>query len=495
MPEGASTACPALFEPQGAGGVAFLPGAAASASAEPCYNFRCAAADLAWPRRWPRLRAIILEVEPDLVGLQEVDLVDGGAEDLTAHDSEIRQDLWEAGYEGVFARKQGRACDGVALFWRRARLQASGQAETWRLGRSIHVALAQRLTLDGCWHFTGVATHLKAGLTEDAEDARAAQADALLESLAGHGDAVLLADLNAHCRPWRVEGCGGAAAGGTISDDGVALGQEAQEWHVGTVKFFVPQKGYGFIECPETFQRYHSDVYVHKDLVQRGSLDGCFAGDHIRFAVCLSARGQPQASHVQRYKDGPWVAPSRLFQGRIKKYSVERGYGFIVCRDVHSIFGQDVFLHRRQAEAEQLQEGDHVTFTVEVSSRSQPQARNVGKVGALSNKGAVRAVEPRAYPRLLAPGGGLRSACREVLGDEPDFTCWGGWEDREVRGVFDYILVRGTLLAPRRVLCVPSAAEVLRFRERLPNAEHPTDHVPLAADLEVCGVRPSSPTR
>jgi len=306
--EDAFEPCPPLFEAYGAGGVAYREGAAGS---ESDFRFRCGAEALAWQRRWPALLDLILEHDPDLIGLQEVDLLDSAEEQLEAHDKEVRRDLQRAGYEGVFAKKNGRACDGVALFWRRSRLRQAGARETWRLGRTVHVALAQPLILDGSVRFTAVATHLKAGLTEEAESARVQQAEVLLQRLGRHANAVLLADLNSHCRP-------------------VALG------------------------------------------------------------------GGPDAT--------------------------------------------------REATAEQ------------------------------------RELEPRTYPLLTSE---LRSVCQEVLGTEPNYTCWGGWEDREVRLICDYALLKGPLLTPQGVLQVPEAADIVLHAERLPNPSYPSDHVPIVANLAV----------
>merc|ERR1712100_837800 len=64
------------------------------------------------------------------------------------------------------------------------------------------MGLAQPLVLDGKAKFTVVATHLKAGLGADAEAMRFGQAKSLLDQLWVHKDVLLLADLNAHCRPW-----------------------------------------------------------------------------------------------------------------------------------------------------------------------------------------------------------------------------------------------------------------------------------------------------
>lgn len=314
-PPSSPSICPPEFEEYGAGGVVYsaeatksAAGQARQASRAMSFTFRCRASDLTWSRRWPVLRSMILELRPDIIGLQEVDLLSDTEEGLVAHDKEIKVDLNKIGYRGSFARKTGRACDGVGLFWRAARLSAVGKADTWRLGSSVHVALAQPLLLDGALRFTAVCTHLKAGLVEEAESMRATQAAKLLQFLDRHTNAVVLADLNAHCRQTLVA-------------------------------------------------------------------------------------GRPHTAHSDEL------------------------------------------------------------------------------------------LEPRAYPLLT---GELRSAYKEVLSDEPNYTCWGGWSDREVRLVCDYILLKGDLFQPRRVLQVPTVEDVTGYAERLPNPDYPTDHVPLVADLAIC---------
>lgn len=266
------------------------------------FTFRCPSDALEWERRWPMLLSLILEHEPDVIGLQEVDLAPGDRQKPNpAHDAEILDDFSKAGYSGGFARKKGRACDGVAIFWRSSRLKVASPSATLSLG-SVFVALAQPLILDNKWRFTAVATHLKAGLAKEAETMRTNQVESLLWQLWGHENVVLLADLNAHCRQWW--------------DD--------------------------------------------------------------------------------------------------KK----------------------------------------------------------------------SAVQPRAYPTLSKE---LWSAYKAVLGDEPNFTSWGGWADRDVRGVFDYIFFRGDIFSPVSVLGTPSGADVLAIPERMPNPEHPTDHLPMVADFRIGG--------
>lgn len=312
--------CPPLFEKTGVCGVAVE-----SAELDPKQNFifSCKSEDLCWKRRWPKLKEMILSQEPDVIGLQELDLCcdqsvvpqAGKRTVLVGNGITIQEELDQAGYNGIVARKKGHASDGVGLFWRKSRFQATGNPMCWPLSGTVHVALAQRLhllseranndTFDEVT-FTAVVTHLKAGLNSDAENLRAKQACALLKCIRQHPNVILMADMNAHPRP------------------------------------FVPQ---------------------------------------------VKADGRPSAD-----------------------------------------------------------------------------------------------VDPMAYEVLSKS---LRSAYAEALGEENAFTCWGGMVDKEARGAFDYIFVRGGIFSTSRILGLPPAEEVLQFPDRLPNASYPTDHFMLVADIKV----------
>eukprot|EP00747_Dinoflagellata_sp_TGD_P185825 gnl/TRDRNA2_/TRDRNA2_42570_c0_seq1.p1 gnl/TRDRNA2_/TRDRNA2_42570_c0~~gnl/TRDRNA2_/TRDRNA2_42570_c0_seq1.p1 ORF type:complete len:437 (-),score=64.75 gnl/TRDRNA2_/TRDRNA2_42570_c0_seq1:21-1331(-) len=263
-------------------------------------SFRCPHAVLAWERRWPTLRALLLEHEPDLVGLQELDL----AQELCHADS-IARELEAMGYSCRTARKKGRACDGVGLLWRRSRLEAVSSDEVWRLSKgSVHVAIAQRLRLDGEGgpELLAVATHFKAGLTDEAEKIRLQQAEGMVKHIrSARVPALVLADLNSSCRP-------------------------------------------------------------------------------------------------------------------------------------------------------------------------------------LLGEGALQ-LEPQVYPYLAKSG--FRSVMKVVAGSEPSFTCWGGWRGYDVSSVFDYIMLFGKRLVPHQVLELPPCEEVLRFSERLPNSEYPSDHFAIVADVSL----------
>jgi len=127
--------------------------------------------------------------------LQEVDLDPRGVH----HGKQILEALTPHGYTGVFGKKKGSACDGLALFWRRDRVVEHGPAVVVPLADTVHVALEQPLLFDGV-PVRVVCTHLKAGLNSEAEKTRSRQAEALCSRLGPADNIVLLGDLNAPCR-------------------------------------------------------------------------------------------------------------------------------------------------------------------------------------------------------------------------------------------------------------------------------------------------------
>jgi len=69
---------------------------------------------------------------------------------------------------------------------------------------------------------------------------------------------------------------------------------------------------------------------------------------------------------------------AKTYEGTVKSYNPDKGFGFIFCEATLKRYQSDVFLHKKQAEGVSL--GDKVTFEVEVNERGKPQARNVIRV-------------------------------------------------------------------------------------------------------------------
>lgn len=85
--------------------------------------------------------------------------------------------------------------------------------------------------------------------------------------------------------------------------------------------------------------------------------------------------------------------------------------------------------------------------------------------------------EPKVIPALESSG------FRNAYARFPSFTTWCGFEDRDVKATFDYILTKGPV-ETCAVLELPSEEYVVQFAERLPNSTCPSDHLCLVADLE-----------
>ncbi|CAE7213280.1 ODA2 [Symbiodinium natans] len=103
----------------------------------------------------------------------------------------------------------------------------------------------------------------------------------------------------------------------------------------------------------------------------------------------MNKANKPQARNVARYvgedgDTGSWVDGKKTYVGRVKEYWPGKGYGFIACQETQGIFQGDVFLHKKQVEEANLEKGNLVTFSVEINSKSRPQARNVERVKAPS---------------------------------------------------------------------------------------------------------------
>jgi cold shock CspA family protein len=65
------------------------------------------------------------------------------------------------------------------------------------------------------------------------------------------------------------------------------------------------------------------------------------------------------------------------YNGRIRSYSDQKGFGFISCDETMRAFGRDVFIHRLQMQENDCKVGQEVIFEVDVNKMGHPQARRV----------------------------------------------------------------------------------------------------------------------
>ncbi|WP_029941772.1 cold-shock protein [Sphingomonas astaxanthinifaciens] len=172
---------------------------------------------------------------------------------------------------------------------------------------------------------------------------------------------------------------GGAGAGGGMPPQVVGEGK-------GVVKFFNPQKGFGFIVRDDGGE----DVFVHISAVEQAGLSDLADGQPLEFtlvdrggrvsATNLRIDGEPMA--VERAA----AAPQRQLTGEkasgtVKFFNAMKGFGFIQRDD-----GQpDAFVHISAVERAgmtSLNEGDRLEFELEVDRRGKHAAVNLSPLQA-----------------------------------------------------------------------------------------------------------------
>jgi len=204
--------------------------------------------------------------------------------------------------------------------------------------------------------------------------------------------------------------------------------------HVGVVKGFNPEKGWGHIECPETHELYGKDVFLLKGQLAGASMVS--KGDRVAFAVVDNGRG-PEAMGVTVVSaaaspprmggfGGPPQAPPRppmpgygppapaaapmgppgpgMFAGVVKSFNPERGWGHIECNESHEIYGKDMFFMRSSVQGGHVAQGTPVHFSVGQGLKG-PQAESVVPAGG--GMGGCGGMYPPQYGGAHQHGGAL----------------------------------------------------------------------------------------
>ena len=179
---------------------------------------------------------------------------------------------------------------------------------------------------------------------------------------------------------------GGGGGGGGMPPQVVGEGK-------GIVKFFNPQKGFGFIVRDDGGE----DVFVHISAVEQAGLTDLADGQPLEFtlvdrggrvsATNLRIEGEPMA--VERSGGGASAGPAgggaggpqrqltgEKASGTVKFFNAMKGFGFIQRDD-----GQpDAFVHISAVERAgipTLNEGDRLEFEIEVDRRGKYAAVNL----------------------------------------------------------------------------------------------------------------------
>ena len=169
-------------------------------------------------------------------------------------------------------------------------------------------------------------------------------------------------------------GGGGGGGGGGMPPQVVGEGK-------GIVKFFNPQKGFGFIVRDDGGE----DVFVHISAVEQAGLTDLADGQPLEFTL-VDRGGRISATNLRIEGDPMPVeraerAPQRQLTGEkasgtVKFFNSMKGFGFIQRDD-----GQpDAFVHISAVERAgipTLNEGDRLEFEIEVDRRGKYAAVNL----------------------------------------------------------------------------------------------------------------------
>ena len=149
---------------------------------------------------------------------------------------------------------------------------------------------------------------------------------------------------------------------------------------LGTVAWYEPAKGYGFI----TPDGGGPEIFVHSSAIVPGGVVS--EGQRVAFLVVDGEKG-PQADHLIPLgaQAAQQAVASDGADGTVSWYDADKGFGFIAPESG----GPDVFVHVRALSdgLPELFEGDRVTFDIVVSEKG-PQARDVRLARSSTSRGA-----------------------------------------------------------------------------------------------------------
>ena len=160
----------------------------------------------------------------------------------------------------------------------------------------------------------------------------------------------------------------------------------------GTVKWFNPAKGYGFI-----LDKDGKEHYVHYSAIQSDGYKSLGEGETVEFDLetefDTGNMGKMKAVNVTRSNGAPVKADQMLHTGTVNKFLTSRGFGFITDNK-----GKEYFVHQSRIKSDglkSLREGETVEFNLRANERTGVmQAVNVTGPNGAPVKGAHRQ-EPR----------------------------------------------------------------------------------------------------
>lgn len=176
-----------------------------------------------------------------------------------------------------------------------------------------------------------------------------------------------------------------------------------EELFFGTLKGVNAEKGWGHIDCEALKKIYGKDMFIMRSSLEAlaGAQQGAPAqvGLVVQFNVAQGPKG-PHAVNVAPFTGQH--AAGQTFTGAIKSFSETKGWGFIESGLARQLYGQDVFLHKKELNGSMttISVGDEVQFSVDITS-GRPAAKSVAVIPSNSAQGggvaAGAATAPASY--------------------------------------------------------------------------------------------------
>lgn len=197
---------------------------------------------------------------------------------------------------------------------------------------------------------------------------------------------------------------------GASYDAPASGGQIGPNSYVGNIKTFSVEKGYGHIDCPDTFNIYGKDILLLRTELHRAEVR---TGDTVSFSVTQDDKGIKAVNVQVIARELPGTHDSPTFIGAIKSFNHEKGWGLIMCEDTHRLYRKDILVLRTELNGANVDKGDQVSFNVKQDSRGL-KAANVhllsskvamlpGQLPPNSNQMSVSAAERTGMPPMDFP--------------------------------------------------------------------------------------------
>lgn len=174
---------------------------------------------------------------------------------------------------------------------------------------------------------------------------------------------------------------GGGVVVGMAGGRGQPKAPRQDDRFFGTVRTYTEEKGWGHIDCLASNAIYGKDIFLLRSAVAGLPVE---AGSLVAFNVAMTPKG-PQAAEVTLLPAGAFSTggePGGLYQGIVKSFKEEKGWGFATSDDIQKIFGKDIFLHRRELKEQVVKAGDAISFSVEQGPGGQLEAKHVTVEGS-----------------------------------------------------------------------------------------------------------------